>query len=217
MRAGLRWYAMLFALLGGGSWLLQAWLAIDVAHEGGQSTLSGVWTFLGYFTVLTNAAVVVALASSVLGPVGPCTRWFGRAGVHSALAMSIIVVGAIYNLLLRQLWHPHGLQIFADVVLHDVMPVAFVLWWWLGVPKMSLRWADVVRWQVYPAAYFAYVLIRGAWDNGYPYPFLDVPTLGYGWVLLDAIGVLLVFMAVAAILIALARWQVSREAGVSRA
>lgn len=219
MRSSARLYALLLAILGGGSWLLQGWLSVQVAWAAGGSAASGLWTFVGYFTVLTNAFVVLALASVVLGPVNALARWLARADVHAALAMSIIVVGAIYNVLLRQLWHPHGWQLFADVVLHDVMPVAFVLWWWLAVPKEALRWADVLRWQAYPALYFAYVLLRGALDGRYPYPFLDVATLGYARVLVDAIGVLAVFMLVAAVLVALGRWQWRRMAGtaVSRA
>lgn len=211
MRSNMRWYATLFALLGGGSWLLQGWLAMEVARQGGGTSGSGLWMFLGYFTVLTNAMVVLALAAASIGPVNALLRWFGRPGVHAALAMSIIVVGAIYNILLRQLWHPHGWQLFADVVLHDVMPLAFVAWWWLAVPKDGLRWSDVLRWQAYPAVYFAYVLLRGAFNGWYPYPFLDVTTLGLGMVVVDAIGVLLVFMLVACALVGLARWQLRRD------
>jgi len=124
-------------------------------------------------------------------------------------------VSAIYNLLLRQLWHPQGWQIAADVTLHDVMPALFLLHWSMAVPKAALRWPQVVYWQLYPAAYFAYVLVRGAVDGWYPYPFLDVTTLGYLRVLIDACVVLLLFIVIALLLVALARWQVRRSAKVS--
>jgi len=78
------------------------------------------------------------------------------------------------------------------------------------VPKATLRWPQVIVWQLYPAAYFAYVLARGAVDHWYPYPFLDVTKLGYLLVLVDACAVLLVFVAVALLLVALGRWQVRR-------
>ena len=75
----------------------------------------------------------------------------------------------------------------------------------------TLRWPRVVVWQLYPAAYFAYVLIRGTVNHWYPYPFLDVGTLGYLRVLINACAVLLVFVAVAMLLVALGRWQVRRS------
>ena len=128
--------------------------------------------------------------------------------MHTAIAMSIVIVSAIYNLLLRQLWHPQGWQLAADVTLHDVMPVLFLLYWWLAVPKATLRWQQVIHWQLYPALYFAYVLLRGAVNGWYPYPFLDVTTLGYPRVLIDACVVLLVFVAAALLLVAMAHWQV---------
>jgi hypothetical protein len=124
--------------------------------------------------------------------------------------MSIVIVAAIYNLMLRQLWQPQGWQIVTDNILHVVMPVLFLLYWWLAVPKATLRWPQVIVWQLYPAAYFAYVLARGAVDHWYPYPFLDVTKLGYLLVLVDACAVLLAFVAVALLLVALGRWQVRR-------
>jgi uncharacterized membrane protein len=49
--------------------------------------------------------------------------------------------------------------------------------------------------------------------NGwYPYPFVDVHALGYLRVLGNAIGVLLVFIAMGLLLVGLGRWQVRRAA-----
>ena len=160
--------------------------------------------------MLTNALAALALTAAAAIGSGPTARFFRRPDVHTALAMSIVIVCAIYNLMLRQLWHPHGWQIVADNGLHVLMPLLFVLHWWVAVPKASLRWAQIGCWQAWPAAYFAYALGRGALTHWYPYPFLDVTTLGYPRVLLNACAVLLVFIAVAALLLALGRWQVRR-------
>jgi len=203
-----RSFAAAAALLGWLAIVLQLLLSIQLTVANGQGMWVGVWTYLGYFTITTNVLVALALTAASSGPRGTISRFFGRPDVHTAIAMSIVIVSAIYNLLLRQLWHPQGWQLAADVTLHDVMPVLFLLYWWLAVPKTTLRWQQVVYWQIYPAAYFAYVLVRGAVNGWYPYPFLDVSTLGYLRVLIDACAVLLVFVAVALLLIALARWQV---------
>ena len=180
-----RLFAAIAALLGWLALALQLLLSIQLSVANGQGALAGVWTYLGYFTILTNVLVALALTADVRGPRGAVSRFFTRPDVHTAIAMSIVIVAAIYNLMLRQLWQPHGWQIVADNTLHVVMPALFLLYWWLAVPKATLRWPQVIVWQLYPAAYFAYVLARGAVDHWYPYPFLDVTKLGYLLVLVD--------------------------------
>jgi hypothetical protein len=196
------------AVIGWVALALQLLLSVQLTLANGQGAWAGVWLYLGYFTILTNVLAALALTAAARGPRGAVTRFFGRTDVHTAIAMSIVIVAAIYNLLLRQLWQPHGWQIVADNALHAVMPALFLVHWWLAVPKAALRWPQVVVWQLYPAAYFAYALMRGAVNHWYPYPFLDVGTLGYLRVLINACAVLLVFVVVALLLVALGRWQV---------
>ena len=205
-----RLFAAIAALLGWSALALQLLLSIQLSVANGQGALAGAWTYIGYFTILTNVLVALALTADARGPRGAVSRFFTRPDVHTAIAMSIVIVAAIYNLMLRQLWQPHGWQIVADNTLHVLMPVLFLLYWWLAVPKATLRWPQVIVWQLYPAAYFAYVLARGAVNGWYPYPFLDVTKLGYLLVLVDACVVLLVFVTVALLLVALGRWQVRR-------
>ncbi|MHA6205901.1 Pr6Pr family membrane protein [Dyella soli] len=199
------------ALLGWFALVLQLWLSIELTEAQGKGALAGVWIYLGFYTILTNLLVAKALSSAAIGPRSPVIRFFLRPGVQTALAMSIVIVGLIYNVMLRQLWHPQGWQLVADVIVHDVMPPLYLLYWWLAVPKDSLRWWQVLVWQCYPAAYFFYVLVRGAINGWYPYPFLDVAALGYLEVLGDAIAVLLAFIAVGLVLVALGRWQARRS------
>ncbi|HWU78040.1 MAG TPA: Pr6Pr family membrane protein [Rhodanobacter sp.] len=206
-----RRFAAIAAVIG---WLalgLQLTLSIQLAVANGKSPASGAWIYLGYFTVLTNLLAALALTAAARTQHGRFGRFFARPEVHTVAAMSIIVVAAVYHLLLRQLWQPQGWQIVGDDALHTVMPLLFVLHWWLAVPKGRLHWRQVVAWQIYPAGYFVYALARGAVDGWYPYPFVDVGVLGYPRVLLNASGVLLVFVTTGVLLVALARWQVRRR------
>jgi len=61
------------------------------------------------------------------------------------------------------------------------------------------------RWLLFPLAYLLWSFARGAWVHEYPYPFIDVDALGWPSVLLNAAGVLLVFVALGAILVAVDR------------
>lgn len=206
----LRPLAILGALLGWFGLALQCWMSIRLT--GGFA--AGLWLLLGFYTILSNLLVACVLTAAAIRPQGTITRFFLRSGVQTAVAMSIIIVGLIYNVMLRQLWHPEHWQLVADVIVHDVMPVLYLVYWWLAVPKHELRWRQVLVWQSYPAAYFAYVLLRGAIDGWYPYPFLDVKTLGYLQVLIDACFVLLAFVAVGLVLVGLGRWQWRRRGHV---
>ncbi|BFI94729.1 MAG: hypothetical protein RSP_02390 [Rhodanobacter sp.] len=208
----LRIFAAVAALLGWLTLALQLVLTIQTSIANGQDGWSGVWVYLGYFTILTNGLVALVLTAEACRWRGAVGRFLVRADVQAATAMNIVIVALVYNLMLRQLWQPHGWRAVADNLLHVAMPALFLLHWWRAVPKATLRWPQAFAWQGYPAAYFVYVLLRGAVDGRYPYPFVNVASLGYLRVLGNACVMLLAFVVVALVLIALGRWQALRSA-----
>jgi hypothetical protein len=110
------------------------------------------------------------------------SRWggfFSKPTVITAITLYITVVGATYNLILRSLWKPEGLQQIVDELLHVVVPLLFIFYWLFFAPKMSLRWKDVLPWLLYPLIYVILILFRGGLSGYYPYPFIDVNLLGY--------------------------------------
>lgn len=127
-------------------------------------------SYFSFFTVLTNtlAAAVLTCASTSRQSRG--RTFLLQPWVSSGIAVSITVVGVAYSLLLRHLWHPQGWQWVADELLHDVMPLLFVFYWWRCVPKGHLRLGHIGLWTIYPLLYFAYVLLRGDSLGVYPYP-----------------------------------------------
>lgn len=200
-----------FALvLMGVAWLavlLRLSLSIDAALAAGQGVGWGLVLYLGFFTVLTNILVSIAVTASLLAPQTHLGAYSLRPRVATALAVYIVVVGLAYFFLLRNAWDPRGWVLVADVLLHYVVPALFVVYWWLAIPKDRLRWRDVSIWLLYPAAYLVYVLVRGEILGIYPYPFLDVATLGYGPVLFNS-GLLLVGFAIVALAFTgVGRWQ----------
>jgi hypothetical protein len=107
----------------------------------------------------------------------------------------------VYAVLLRNLWHPHGVQLLADIVLHDAIPFLYPLYWLAFLPKGSLRWSDPALWLVYPVLYFLYSMLRGAAFGIYLYPFFDVAQLGFARVSMNGIGLLAVFFGLGVVLI----------------
>ncbi len=134
-------------------------------------------------------------------------RFFLGAAPQTGIALYIAVVGATYSLMLRHLWNPHGAQKLADVLLHDVVPVLYLLFWLIFVPKAALRWKYAVWWLCYPVAYMAYTLARGLITRWYPYPFIDATEIGFPRALANGGFVLLVFFLLGLLAVSLGRWR----------
>lgn len=200
-----RW-ALAGGALGAFAVLLQLYVTSSriLGEGGGVGRIAFV--FLGYFTILTNSVVALALLrTGWAGGARDDGPWLARPPVLTGIATSIILVGAAYSILLRHLWHPTGLQLVADHLLHDVMPVGFVVYWFLKVPKAGVRLGHLRWWAIYPAAFFVYALIRGAITSEYPYPFMDVGKLGYPMVLAIGVGLLAAYCGIGAALVELGR------------
>ena len=201
------------ALVGALAWTSLAallYLSSRAAGGGAAGLLAGVAELLLYFTVLTNLGVALATTVPQLVPESAVGRFLRRAGTQTGLAASIAYVGVVYHLLLRRSWDWPSLAALADVGVHYATPALFVAFWWYAVPKESLEWRDVGWWCTYPAAYFVYVLLRGAAGGDYPYPFLDVGALGYAGVFAFGVGLLVAFVATSLLFVAAARVETRR-------
>jgi len=194
--AGVAWFAL----------ALQLFLMIRDSDPGGMATLHAVVNYLSFFTILTNLLVAVGLSFRFLFSESRLGRFFLRPAAQSATAVYIAVVGIIYALLLRHLWNPQGAQKLADVLLHDVVPVTYGLFWLVFVPKTTLRWRDSIQWLAYPVLYMAYTLVHGALSGWYPYYFIDVRAIGLPHVLKNASAMLVCFIFMALIFVAVGRW-----------
>ncbi len=204
---GSRRFAAIVALIGWAALVIQLYLSLRLGIANGHGIAGALLIYFSFFTILTNILVALALTASVFGSGGSLAGFFSRPGVNTAIAAGIALVGVTYNLVLRQLWQPEGLQLVADVVLHDVVPVLFLVHWWLFVPKHELRWTHVSLWALYPLGYFLYALGRGAVSGLYPYPFIDAGALGYGPVFLNSVWVLVGFITMALLLVAVGRFK----------
>ena len=185
------------ALAGWVGLAIQQYLIFYSRWTSGASLLGGLVNFFSFFTVLTNTLAVVVLSYALVNRESAAKRFFLAPAISSGIAVSIAVVGLAYSLLLRHLWQPEGLQFIADELLHDVMPVLFLVYWWRCVPKGTLQLKHIGAWVVYPLVYFAYVLLRGHLLGQYQYPFIDVDTLGYPHVFVNAGGILAGFVVIA--------------------
>jgi hypothetical protein len=178
---------------------LQFHIVVDRFQVEGSPLVEAVIRFASYFTVTTNTLVAVLLTLSLIRS----PERAPRPPAIAAATVYIIIVGIIYYLLLAKSWNPQGIQLVANVGLHYVMPAVMVIYWLLFVPKGETRWSHAVWWLIYPLVYFAFTLAEGLRINWYPYPFVDVATLGYMKVAINGAALLIFFYVLNLIMIAL--------------
>ncbi len=199
--------ALVSAAIGWAALLVQLALSLRLGLANGKSLPAAVVTYFSYFTILTNILAALCLTLPIAIPASAAGRFFARSVIASGVAMSMAMVGITYSLLLRHTWNPQGIQRLVDSALHDVMPLLFLAWWWIGVKADRLPWSAAVAWAAYPAAYFGYALARGAAIGEYPYPFIDAGALGHGRVFVNGLAMLAGFLGVGLLLLALGRWK----------
>jgi hypothetical protein len=202
-----RRFVAVASLLGWAGLSIQMYLIFYARWSIEASLIGGLVSFLSYFTVLSNTLVATVLTCELTSRESAARRWFLQPWVSSGVTVSIAVVALGYNLLLRHLWHPEGWQWLADELLHVVMPLLFLGYWWGCVDKGTLRLRHIGLWVIYPLVYFGYSLLRGHVLAVYPYPFIDVEKLGYPQVFINAGGLLAGFVVIALLVIGLDRWQ----------
>ena len=155
--------------------------------------------FFSYFTNLSNLFAAFVLLLRVFSR---SSRSAALDVVRYASAVNMAVVGIVFAALLRNV-DLGALLPWVNFTLHYVMPVAVVLDWLLQPPGSKLKLKFLALSLVFPAAYLAYVLLRGAALGWYPYPFLNPANVGgYGGVAMYSVGIFVTFLVVGGALLA---------------
>lgn len=176
---------------------LQLWISI-VDHSAVFTTLQTIARYLIFFTVLTNILVALIATRAAIRP-------DDRSGLNDprfemAVAVSIIIVGVVYGLLLGHLVTLSGFRLFVDSLLHKLQPLLFAILWWTRRTG-RLVWRDMLWAPALPAAYGLYALARGKAEGFYAYWFFNANTLTPAELLRNSVAMLAVAMLVGAALI----------------
>lgn len=202
MTRAARAWSVVFATVGWFALILQYGLMIA-----GQSPVEiAVRTvnYFSFFTIVTNLMMALALTLPVVAPRNTMGRLAAREGVRAMVVLYALVVGLVYHFLLHPFWNPQGWSLVVNVLLHYVMPTAFLLDWLLFTPKGRLCRDEPVKWLVVPLVYGLWTLVHGFASHWWPYGFLNVDALGWKAVGGFA-GLLLVFLIVGYAIMAIDR------------
>ncbi|ALR29915.1 hypothetical protein ATE47_04985 [Chryseobacterium sp. IHB B 17019] len=186
--------ALIFALLGWFAIIMQYYLMLqNSALSFGEMTIR----FFSYFTILTNLVVAVYFTFYVVKN----PQKTEHSGLLTAITIYILIVGLIYQVLLRSAWSPTGMQKIVDELLHTLIPVLVLFFWFLYESKSGLHYKQIIKWTIYPVTYLLYILLRGSFSGFYPYPFVDVLAIGYPEVLFNSFWILIFFIGLSMLFI----------------
>src|SRR5687767_3103138 len=76
--------------------------------------------YFSYFTLLTNLMVALICTTLLITPESSIGKFASRYTTLTAVTTYILIVGIVYNIILRPLWNPQGLQKPVDELLHTV-------------------------------------------------------------------------------------------------
>jgi len=155
--------------------------------------------FISFFTILINILVAIYFTVQSINSHSKINAFFNRPGVLTGITIYITVVGLVYQIALRHIWEPTGLQRLVDELLHTIIPLCVIVFWYLYEQKSTVKWSSIPNLLVFPFLYLIYSLIRGSLFNYYPYPFINVQELGYGKVFVNSVIMLFVFAGISAL------------------
>ncbi|MBX2925928.1 MAG: Pr6Pr family membrane protein [Chitinophagaceae bacterium] len=162
--------------------------------------------FFSFFTILTNLLVAVYFTVSMVKQKGRYLSMLDKPGTLTSVTVYITVVGLVYQVVLRSTWNPTGLQKIVDELLHSIIPVIVIFFWYLYERKSLVKFRQIPQWLLYPLLYLVYILIRGSFSGFYPYPFVNVANIGLQKVLINCVVLTALFIGISALFIKAGKW-----------
>ena len=160
--------------------------------------------FFSFFTILTNLLVGIYF-SILINSNNFKASFFYKLFSVTSVTIYIFIVGLVYQIALRHIWQPTGLQRLVDELLHSIIPVLVVLYWYFYENKNNLKYSDVWFWLIYPIVYLIFILIRGQISGYYPYPFVNIPVIGTSGAAINIVILIVTFGIISLIFVKIAQ------------
>ena len=135
---------------------------------------AAVWRLSIFFTILSNLTTAIVFTLIAFG-----STKLRHPRLMAGLALTMALVGAVFELMLRRIVHPTGWRLVTNALLHDAVPLLTMAAWFLLAEKGQLRARDPWLIAIFPIVYLGYALLRGATGGFYPYPFIDPGRVGW--------------------------------------
>ena len=165
-------------------------------HKPGMAgALTRVIDLFGYFTIWSNALVVISVTALFLNPKRSDKRFML---LRNTSLLMILMTGILYHLLIAPTAHPQSWNVYTNAFQHYITPILTVLIWLFVGPRRWFNLRMTISVFAIPTAYLLYTFIRGAIIDRYPYGFFNVIKYGYA-----SVGTTLIMIYIAGYILAL--------------
>lgn len=198
---------------------------LDRAMRESQDRTDVLANYFSLFTIVSSILSVVVLmiaARWMLRHPGPSPEPVGIALAVAAVTAPVILLGIVFNVLLRGDPVPIAatdpgwvsfMDSWATETLHVVLPIYFVIDLLFAGRRRGLPWSSLAVIVSYPLVWTAYTMVRGervvnpdgSTPWWYPYGFLDPHIAGYGSAFTYIGGILCAFMLLGVAIIGIGR------------
>lgn len=169
--------------------------------------------YFSYFTITSCLLAGGVLAYSGVAILRNQKETKSDTLIRLTVAVSMVIVGVIYNALLaggapdpRDIGYDW--PVLPNLIMHTYMPIVIFLEWLLFNTDFQIKLKSVFWVLLYPLAWLAFTIIRGLAQGWWPYWFLD-PQYGVG-TMLTWIGVITAFFVVLSIALLPARQFIAK-------
>ncbi|MCU1479706.1 MAG: hypothetical protein JWQ19_492 [Subtercola sp.] len=163
----------------------------------GESLATRLVRLFSYFTIQSNLFV---LGTSIVLALNPARNGRVWRVLRVDALLGIIITGLVYETILAPLVHLTGWALVATIGFHYISPWATLIGWLLFGPRPRIPWATAAWAFVWPVLWLVYTFVHGAVTGWYPYPFLDVDTIGFGDSARNSAVIVLIGVLIAALL-----------------
>jgi hypothetical protein len=168
-----------------------------------------VVNFFSFFTIQSNLIGAVVLAIGAVLAFGGRDDSARFALVRACATAYLATTLVVYNTLLRDISLDQATTLpWSNEILHVWAPLYVVVDWVLAPGRRTIAWRRLWAVAIYPLAWAAYTMLRGAIVGWYPYPFLNpdvAPGVGYDGVAVYVVAIAAFILLVGAGVIAVSR------------
>lgn len=158
------------------------------------SPLRGFFNSLTLFTIQTNLLVILWGLSMVSYSLGYKRTFLLSDSIRGAILVYISATFLVFILYLRNVFDLSGYRYIIHISTHYIIPLSYILDWFLTQKGRSYSWKNPFYWLSYPLVFLIFHIIYAYSFDGYIYPFLDIRSIGGALFSLSICGGILLFL-----------------------
>ena len=197
-------YRIILALMGGLTLLVSHILSSTYIENASITLIERNIRIYRYFTNQTNLLVIIWLALAIIWSSDPNKMQKLMGKVKGAITLYITVTFIIFAIVLSPMYHPSGIEGIINLMLHYIIPVAFIFDW-IITEDNTYEWKFISHWLIYPICYLVFALIHGLTTGDFIYPFLNYEALGFSGLVISVTLLILFFIGLSSVYIAVSR------------